>query len=77
MVDSKVKLACRLYGLRHRKAFAGARPLEGNAAYMDADEKYWWGYKYLCGPIEEEEPGSGLEAYFGGQDLDYRPRDGS
>ncbi|HRW24721.1 MAG TPA: CapA family protein [Spirochaetia bacterium] len=76
MVDSKVKLACRLYGLRHRKAFAGARPLEGNAAHMDADEKYWWGYKYLCGPIEEEEPGSGLEAYFGGQDLDFSPRDG-
>jgi len=76
MVDSKVKLACWLYGLRHRKTFRGSRPLEGNAAYMDADEKYWWGYKYLCGPIEEEEPGSGLEAYFRGQDLDFAPRDG-
>lgn len=76
MVDAKVKLACRLYGLRHRKTFRGARPLEGNAAHMDADEKYWWGYKYLCGPVEDEEPGSGLEAYFRGQDLDFAPRDG-
>lgn len=76
MVDAMVKLACRLYGLRHRQAFRGSRPLEGNAAHMDADEKYWWGYKYLCGPVEEEEPGSGLEAYFRGQDLDFAPRDG-
>jgi len=76
MVDAKVKLACWLYGRRHRDTFKGARPLEGNAAHMDADEKYWWGYKYLCGPVEEEEPGSGLEAYFRGQDLDFAPRDG-
>jgi len=76
VVDSKVKLACWLYGQRHRKTFRGARPLEGNAAFMDADEKYWWGYKYLCGPVEEEEPGSGLEAFFRGQDLDFSPRDG-
>ncbi|MCK7481015.1 MAG: hypothetical protein M0C28_30275 [Candidatus Moduliflexus flocculans] len=39
---------------------------------MGADEKYWWGYKYYCGPIEEPEPGSGLEEHFRGQDLDFR-----
>ncbi len=76
MADFKVKVACRIYGLRHRKEFSASRPLEGNGPYMDADEKYWWGYKYYCGPIEEPEPGSGLEEHFRGQDLDYRPRDG-
>ena len=76
MVDTKVKIACWLYSLRHRKDFSASRPLEGNAAHMGADEKYWWGYKYLCGPIEEEEPGSGLAEYFRGQDLDFTPRDG-
>lgn len=76
MADAKVKFACWLYGRRHRKEFAASRALEGNAAHMGADEKYWWGYKYYCGPIEEPEPGSGLEEFFRGQDLDFRPRDG-
>ncbi|MBU0929087.1 MAG: CapA family protein [Spirochaetes bacterium] len=76
MVDAVVKLVCGLYALAHRKTFRAARPLEGNAAHMDADDRYWWGYKYLWGPVEREEPGSGLEAYFDGQDLDFAPRDG-
>jgi poly-gamma-glutamate capsule biosynthesis protein CapA/YwtB (metallophosphatase superfamily) len=76
MADTKVKIACWLYGLKHRKEFSAARPLEGNAAHMDADEKYWWGYKYYCGPVEEEEPGSGLERFFHEQDLDFATRDG-
>lgn len=76
MADFKVKVACRIYGLRHRKAFSASRSLEGNGPFMDADEKYWWGYKYYCGPIEEPEPGAGLEGHFRGQDLDFRPRDG-
>ncbi len=76
MADTKVKISCWLYGLRHRKEFAASRALEGNAAHMGLDEKYWWGYKYYCGPIEKAEPGSGLEEFFAGQDLDFRPRDG-
>ena len=76
MADALVKIACWLYSLKHRKEWSGARPLEGNAGHMDADEKYWWGYKYYCGPIEDEEPGSGLERYFHDQDLDLSPRDG-
>lgn len=73
MADGKVKLACWLYGRKHRAEFGAARPLEGNAAYMGPDEKYWWGYKYYCGPIEEPEPGSGLEERFRGQDLSFSP----
>lgn len=76
MADTKVKIACWLYGLRHRKEFSASRALEGNGPYMSPDEKYWWGYKYYCGPIEREEPGSGLEEYFRGQDLNFKPRDG-
>jgi poly-gamma-glutamate synthesis protein (capsule biosynthesis protein) len=71
-----VKIACGLYSLKHRKEWSGARPLEGNAGHMGADEKYWWGYKYYFGPIEDEEPGSGLERFFHDQDLDLDPRDG-
>lgn len=73
MADEKVKLACRLYGLRHRKEFGASRALEGNAAHMGMDERYWWGYKYYCGPIEAPEPGSGLEEFFRDQDLDFSP----
>jgi poly-gamma-glutamate synthesis protein (capsule biosynthesis protein) len=73
MADGKVKLACWLYGLRHRREFSASRALEGNAAHMGADEKYWWGYKYYCGPIEKAETGSGLEEYFRDQDLDFTP----
>ncbi|HRZ91240.1 MAG TPA: hypothetical protein P5117_17295, partial [Spirochaetia bacterium] len=76
MADFKVKVACRIYGFRHRKTFSASRPLEGNGPFMDADEKYWWGYKYYWGPIEEPEPGAGLEEHFRGKDLDFRPRDG-
>lgn len=76
MADGMVKLACGLYGLRHRKAFSAARPLEGNAAHMDSDEKYWWGYKYYIGPIEEAEPGSGLAEHFASQDLAFAPPPG-
>jgi len=75
VADTMVKLACWLYGLRHFKAFSASRALEGNAAHMDRDERYWWGYKYYCGPIERAEPGSGLEEHFHNQDLDFRPRD--
>jgi len=42
---------------------------------MDRDERYWWGYKYYCGPIERPEPDSGLEEFFHGQVLDFKPRD--
>lgn len=76
MADTKVKMACWLYGRRHRREFAASRPLEGNGPYMDEDEKYWWGYKYYCGPIETAEPGSGLEEFFRDQNLDFKPRDG-
>jgi poly-gamma-glutamate synthesis protein (capsule biosynthesis protein) len=38
---------------------------------MGRDEKYWWGYKFYCRPIEEPEPGSGLEEFFRGQDLGF------
>lgn len=76
MADTKVKISCWLYGLKHRKEFAASRPLEGNAAHMGLDEKYWWGYKYYCGPIEKAEPGSSLEEFFAGQDLDFAARDG-
>jgi len=76
MADTKVKISCWLYGLRHRKEFAASRPLEGNAAHMGLDEKYWWGYKYYCGPIEKAEPGAGLEEFFAGQNLDFAARDG-
>lgn len=75
MADTMVKIACWLYGLRHRKTFRAARALEGNAAHMDRDERYWWGYKYYFGPIERAEPDSGIEAFFHDQDLDFRPRD--
>jgi poly-gamma-glutamate synthesis protein (capsule biosynthesis protein) len=71
MADALVKLCCGIYGLAHRKEFAASRPLEGNAAFMDRDERYWWGYKFYCSPIERAEPGSGLEEYFRGQDLDF------
>jgi len=71
MADALVKLCCGIYGLAHRKEFSASRPLEGNAAFMDRDERYWWGYKFYCSPIEEAEPGSGLEEYFRGQDLDF------
>lgn len=76
MADAKVKLACWLYGRKHRATFAAARPLEGNAATMNADERYWWGYKYYWGPIEEPEPGSGLREYFHGQELFIAPPEG-
>jgi len=36
---------------------------------MGRDEKYWWGYKYYAGPIEEPEPGSRLEEHFAGLHL--------
>ena len=71
MADTWVKLSCRLYGLAHRKDFGASRALEGNAAYMGRDEKYWWGYKFYCSPIEKAEPGSGLEEFFRDQDLDF------
>jgi poly-gamma-glutamate synthesis protein (capsule biosynthesis protein) len=71
VADTKVKLACWLYGRKHREEFGASRALEGNAAHMGPDEKYWWGYKYYCGPIEEPEPGSGLEEFFRGQNLDF------
>lgn len=71
MADSLAKIACRLYGLAHHREFGASRPLEGNAAYMGRDERYWWGYKFYCSPIEEAEPGSGLEDFFRGQDLDF------
>ena len=71
MADALVKLCCGIYGLAHRKEFSASRPLEGNAAFMDRDERYWWGYKFYCSPIEEAEPGSGLEEHFRGQDLGF------
>jgi poly-gamma-glutamate synthesis protein (capsule biosynthesis protein) len=71
MADTLVKLGCWLYGLAHRAEFGASRPLEGNAACMGRDEKYWWGYKFYIHPIEEPEPGSGLEEFFRGQDLDF------
>ena len=71
MADSKVKWACWLYGLKHRKEFGASRALEGNSAFMGLDEQYWWGYKFYWGPIEKAEPGSGLEAFFRNQNLDF------
>jgi len=76
MADTRVKVACALYGLMHRREFGASRALEGNAAHMGRDEKYWWGYKYYCGPIEAPEPGSGLEEFFRDQDLDFSTADG-
>ena len=77
MADALVKLCCGIYGLAHRKEFSASRPLEGNAAFMDRDERYWWGYKFYCSPIEEAEPGSGLEEHFRGQDLGFRRAKGA
>ena len=74
MADTLVKASCWLYGLRHRKEFRASRPLEGNAAYMGLDERYWWGYKFYFGPIEEPEQGSNLEEFFRDQDLDFAPK---
>ncbi|MGA2548226.1 MAG: CapA family protein [Rectinemataceae bacterium] len=71
MADAKVKLSCWLYGRTHRREFGASRALEGNLPYMGPDERYWWGYKYYCGPIEKAEPGSGLEEFFRAQDLDF------
>jgi poly-gamma-glutamate capsule biosynthesis protein CapA/YwtB (metallophosphatase superfamily) len=71
MADAWVRLCCRLYGLIHRGEFSASRPLEGNAAYMGHDEKYWWGYKFYCSPIEKAEVGSGLEEFFRDQNLDF------
>ena len=76
MADEKVKLACWLYWLRHRAQFGSARPLEGNAAFMELDERYWWGYKYYFGPVEKAESGSGLEEHFARQELDFSPAEG-
>jgi poly-gamma-glutamate synthesis protein (capsule biosynthesis protein) len=76
MADAKVKLACWLYARKHRATFSAARPLEGNAATMGPDERYWWGYKYYFGPIEEPEPGSNLREYFRDQDLSVAPPEG-
>lgn len=76
MADTLIKIASWLYGLPHRKEFAHSRAFEGNAAHMSREEGYWWCYKYYVRPVEEEESGSGLEAYFRGQNLDFTPRDG-
>jgi len=44
---------------------------------MDRAEGLWWAYKFYFRPIEEPEPGSGLEEHFRGQDLDFsRPGPG-
>ncbi|HOX33730.1 MAG TPA: CapA family protein [Spirochaetales bacterium] len=76
MADALVKLRCLLYGLGLGAARRASRPLEGNAAHMDLAERLWWGYKFYFGPVEEPEPGSGLEEHFRGQDLDFSPGPG-
>lgn len=76
MADALIKLLSGLQGLSHRREFRASRSFEGNAAYMDRAEGLWWAYKFYWGPIEEPEPGSGLEECFRGQDLDFSKAEG-
>jgi poly-gamma-glutamate capsule biosynthesis protein CapA/YwtB (metallophosphatase superfamily) len=71
VADGIVKLLCLLEAARRGREFRASRPVEGNAAYMDRAEGLWWAYKFYFGPVEEPEPGSGLEELFRGQDLDF------
>ena len=71
MADTGIKVLSGLSALTHRREFGASRPFEGNAAYMGRDEGLWWACKFYFRPIEEPEPGSGLEAFFRGQDLDF------
>lgn len=76
MADALIKLLSGLQGLLHPREFSASRPFEGNAAHMDRAEGLWWAYKFYWGPIEEPEPGSGLEDFFRGQDLDFSRAEG-
>lgn len=71
MADSLIKLHSGLAALRGRRSFRASRPFEGNAAFMSREEGLWWAYKFYHRPVEEPESGSGLEAHFAGQDLDF------
>jgi hypothetical protein len=71
MADGLIKLLCLLEAARRGREFGTSRPLEGNAAHMGRAEGLWWAYKFYFGPIEEPEPGSGIEERFRSQDFDF------
>jgi len=75
LADGIIKLLSLLEALRRGRMVRYSRPLEGNAAHMDRAEGLWWAYKFYFRPIEEPEPGSGLEEHFLCQYLDFsKPR---
>ena len=76
MADTLIKLLSGLQGLLHPREFRASRAFEGNAAHMDRAEGLWWAYKFYWGPVEEPEPGSGLEDFFRGQSLDFSQAEG-
>jgi poly-gamma-glutamate synthesis protein (capsule biosynthesis protein) len=65
----------RVYVLFHKKQFAASRPVEGNSLDFQRAEALWWAYKFFCRPIEEPEPGKGIEEHLR-RPLDFSPPEG-
>lgn len=72
MLAAVLKNALRIWGFFQGERYRYSQVYEDNFKYMDLPEKLWWGYKALVKQIERAEKGKNIEAFFGGQNLEFK-----